>query len=75
MSRIKKRIYYYFYSSWGNNKTYKGLVKDVIEYPQSFYLKIETEKKEVLVPFIKEFVIEVSDSIIVDEITPSFIFL
>ena len=57
---------------YNQDNEYKGLVKDVIEYPQSFYLMVETEKKDVLVPFIKEFVIEVSDSIIVDEIEGLF---
>lgn len=41
-------------------KSFVGIVKDVREYPQAEYLVVDTkEKKNVLIPFIKEFVTDV----------------
>ena len=51
---------------------YRGDVKDVFELPQSFYLRVEKDGKEHLVPFIDEFIIDVSDQIIVKEIEGLF---
>ena len=54
---------------YNENKVYVGIVKEVSEYPQNFMLEIEKEnKKIVLVPFRKEFIIDVNDVIIIHEI-------
>ena len=50
-------------------KNYIGIVKYVSEYPANYMLEVEKEnKKLVLIPFRKEFVISVSDDIIIHEI-------
>ena len=54
---------------YNENKEYKGIVKNVSEYPANFMLEVEKEDKKIaLIPFRKEFVIEVSDIIIIHEI-------
>ena len=46
-----------------------GIVKNVVEYPANYMLEIEKEDKKIaLVPFRKEFIIEVSDKIVIHEI-------
>ena len=45
-----------------------GEVVGVRDYPQSHYLEIQTEKGLRLIPFINEFVLEVSDRIVVKDI-------
>ena len=54
---------------YNEDKVYRGIVKNVSEYPSNFMLEIEKEDKKIaLVPFRKEFVLEVSDIIIIHEI-------
>ena len=54
---------------YNEDNKYIGVVKNVTEYPANFMLEIEKEDKKIaLVPFRKEFVIEVSDKIIIHEI-------
>ena len=54
---------------YNEDKKYIGIVKYVSEYPANYMLEIEKEnKKLVLVPFRKEFVIDVADVIIIHEI-------
>ena len=54
---------------YNEDKKYVGIVKDVSEYPQNFMLEVEKEDKKIaLIPFRKEFVISVSDCIIIHEI-------
>ena len=54
---------------YNEDNKYIGIVKNVSEYPANFMLEIEKEnKKIVLVPFRKEFVVMVSDKIIIHEI-------
>ncbi len=54
---------------YNEDKKYIGIVKRVTEYPSNFMLEIEKEDKKIaLVPFRKEFVLSVSDSIIIHEI-------
>ena len=54
---------------YNENKEFRGIIKNVTEYPQNFMLEIEKEDKKIaLVPFRKEFVISVSDCIIIHEI-------
>ena len=50
----------------------RGVVKEVRELPQASYLVISYNDKNVLVPFIKEFVSEVNEKIIVNEIEGLF---
>ena len=59
---VNKKVY-------NENNDYIGIVKYVSEYPANHMLEIEKEnKKIVLVPFRKEFVVEVKDVIIIHEI-------
>ena len=45
-----------------------GTVIDVREYPQCYYIVVETEEgKTHLIPFIKEFVVEVDEVIVIHE--------
>lgn len=54
---------------YNEDKKYIGIVKHVTEYPANFMLEIEKEDKKIaLVPFRKEFVLSVSDCIIIHEI-------
>ena len=54
---------------YNENKKYIGIVKYVTEYPANYMLEVEKEdKKLILIPFRKEFVVEVSDVIIIHEI-------
>lgn len=46
---------------------YIGEVIDVREYPQCYYLVVKGEKKNHLIPFINEFIVDVSDSITIRE--------
>jgi 16S rRNA processing protein RimM len=45
-----------------------GFVISVIEVPQGHLLEIETKTKKALIPFRKEFVVDVSDTIVVKNI-------
>lgn len=49
-----------------------GKVLDVIKYPQCFYLVVQHEDKEVLVPFIDEFIISVEEEIIIRQMEGLF---
>ncbi len=57
----------HFYSSYKGANVYqfnelKGVVKDIVAYPQADYLLIETiDKKEKLVPLLDEFVVELNE--------------
>lgn len=51
---------------------FKGVVSDVIKYPQCFYIRINKDEKSSLVPFIDEFIDDVTDVIIVKEIEGLF---
>lgn len=54
---------------FNEKKKYIGIVKYVTEYPANYMLEVEKEdKKLVMIPFRKEFVVEVSDVIIIHEI-------
>ena len=57
------------YNEQGN---FRGLVCEVREYPQSFYLVVEYQAKKHLIPFINEFIVDVSDTIIIKEIEGLF---
>lgn len=46
----------------------RGVVKEIKEYPQCDYLYISYQNKLYYVPFIDEFILEVSDKIIIQEI-------
>lgn len=50
----------------------KGIVKEVRELPQADYLVVDYNGKNVLVPFINEFVIDVTDVITIKEIEGLF---
>ena len=50
----------------------RGVVKEVRELPQASYLVIDYNGKNVLVPFIEKFILEVNDKITVDEIEGLF---
>ncbi len=51
----------------------KGIVKEIKELPQYNYLVVEYNKKNVLIPFIDEFIIDVKDNeIIINEIEGLF---
>ena len=54
---------------YNQDDKYIGVVKEVREYPQCYYLVIETEEgKTHLIPFINEFVTDVfDDAIIINE--------
>ena len=55
------------------NKEDRGIVKTIINYPQADYLEINYNNKKHLVPFIDEFIIEVTDDyIMVNEIEGLF---
>lgn len=45
-----------------------GEVKEVVQMPQCYYLALDVNGKRKLIPFIEEFVTEVSDKIIINEI-------
>lgn len=51
---------------------FKGVVSDVIKYPQCFYIRVNKDEKSSLVPFIDEFIDDVTDVIIVKEIEGLF---
>ena len=57
---------------FNQNDQFRGVVKDVREYPQGFYLDLDYEGKTVLVPFIDEFIEDVADVIIIKEIEGLF---
>jgi len=50
----------------------RGIVTEVREMPQSHYLVVKNNGKNVLVPFIKEFVVSVDEKIVVNEIEGLF---
>ena len=39
---------------------YRGLVIDIREYPQCYYLVVKNGEKQHLIPFIKEFVVDIN---------------
>ena len=46
---------------------YIGDVIDIREYPQCYYLVVKNGERQHLIPFIKEFVVDVTDEIIIHE--------
>lgn len=53
---------------YNEDDKYIGVVVDTKEYPQCFYLEVETEDGKLhLIPFIKEFVVDITDVIIIHE--------
>ena len=46
---------------------YIGIVVDIREYPQCYYLVVEDGDKKYLIPFIKEFVVDITDVIVIHE--------
>ena len=55
------------------NKDDRGIVKTILNYPQSDYLEVLFNNKTYLVPFIDEFIIDVlDDEIIINEIEGLF---
>lgn len=50
----------------------RGVVVEIRELPQADYLVVKYNDKKVLIPFIKEFVTDVKDKIIVNEIEGLF---
>ena len=52
---------------YNEDNKFVGTVVDIKEYPQCFYLEIENEGKKHLIPFIKEFVLDITDIIIIHE--------
>ena len=52
---------------------YRGIVVDIREYPQCYYLVVSNGDKQHLIPFIKEFVVDITeDSVIVHEMEGLF---
>ena len=43
---------------YNQDDVFRGIVKNVREYPQGFYLDLDYEGKTVLIPFIDEFIAE-----------------
>lgn len=64
----------YYYSDligcsvYNQNHVYRGVVEEIKEMPQCDYLYISYNNIHYYVPFINEFVLEVSDQIIIQEI-------
>lgn len=54
------------------NNEKRGVVLEIRELPQADYLVVNYNGKKVLVPFIPEFVVDVNDKIIVNEIEGLF---
>ena len=52
---------------YNEDDEYIGIVVDIREYPQCYYLVVETEEKRHLIPFIKEFVVDITDVIVIHE--------
>ena len=52
---------------YNEQDTFIGTVVDIREYPQCYYLVVKGEEKNYLIPFIKEFVIDITDVIIIHE--------
>ena len=46
---------------------YIGVVVDIREYPQCYYLVVKNNDKQYLIPFIKEFVVDIKGEIIIHE--------
>ena len=44
-----------------------GVVKDYYEYPQCYYLEVVKDGKKHLIPFIDEFIVDITDVIIIHE--------
>jgi len=57
---------------YNQKNEFKGIVTDFFELPQSFYMEVTKNGIKTLVPFIDEFLEEVSDKIIVKEIEGLF---
>ena len=53
---------------YNENNIYIGKVIDVISIPSNEILEIENNGKKILVPFINDYIIEVSDKIIIKEV-------
>lgn len=54
------------------NNEDRGVVVEIQQLPQSQYLVVKYNDKRVLIPFIKEFIKEVNDNIVVNEIEGLF---
>ena len=52
---------------YNEDEKYIGVVVDIREYPQCYYLVVEDNEKKYLIPFIKEFVVDITDVIIIHE--------
>lgn len=52
---------------YNEDDEFVGVVVDVREYPQCYYIVVEKDEKTHLIPFIKEFIVEVSDVIVIHE--------
>jgi 16S rRNA processing protein RimM len=52
---------------YNEDKKFIGKVIDTREYPQCYYLVVKGETKNHLIPFIEEFVTEVTDVIVIHE--------
>ena len=52
---------------YNENDDFVGVVTDIREYPQCYYLVVKGKEKNHLIPFIKEFVVDIADVIIIHE--------
>ena len=52
---------------YNENDDFIGVVTDIREYPQCYYLVVKGKEKNHLIPFIKEFVVDITDVIIIHE--------
>jgi 16S rRNA processing protein RimM len=53
---------------YNEEEKFIGVVVDIREYPQCYYLVVEDdEDKKYLIPFIKEFVVDITDVIVIHE--------
>lgn len=52
---------------YNEDKKFIGIVVEVREYPQCYYIVVKSNDKNYLIPFIKEFVVDVNEVIIIHE--------
>lgn len=52
---------------YNEDEKYIGVVVDIREYPQCYYLVVEDNERKYLIPFIKEFIVDITDVIIIHE--------
>lgn len=57
---------------YNEDNEYRGVVVDIREYPQCYYLVVKNGEKQYLIPFIKEFVVDIKGEIIVHEMEGLF---